>query len=97
MFGVSNGLLGAAGAGELDFDELAAKTEAGIAGRGAGGGRIGVSGRPRPSRSAFFKALISWRRATFSDFVLPSSVRMASMRRSRSAMSPSRVVMYSIL
>lgn len=66
--------------------------EAGTGGSSAGGGR---SGRARPSRRHFLRAEISWRRAIFSDLEEPSSERMASIRRSRSAMSPSRVVMYS--
>ena len=90
-FGVSKGLFG--GEGELlDAPDVNA---AGTAGRGAGGGRTGVSMRPLPSSNAFLSAEISWRSARFSDLVLPSSLRMASIRRSRSAMSPSRVVMYS--
>jgi hypothetical protein len=68
---------------------------AGTAGRGAGGGRMGESSA-RPERSAFLSASTSWRRARFSSLVLPSSERMASSSRSRSAMSPSSVVMYSV-
>lgn len=64
VLGASKGLFGVF-AGELVLD-----------GKGAGGGRIGVSGRPRPSSRAFFRAAISWRRAEFSDFVPRSSVRM---------------------
>lgn len=66
--------------------------DAGTGGSSAGGGR---SGSARPSRRYFLRAAISWRRAMFSDLEEPSSERMASIRRSRSAMSPSRVVMYS--
>jgi len=68
------------------------------AGRGAGGGRLsmGASSTPRPSRRVFLRVAISWRRARFSDWVEPSSERMASRRRSRSAMSPSRVDIYSV-
>lgn len=58
----------------------------------AGGGR---SGAWRDSRRQRLRAEISWRRAVFSEWELPSSERIASIRRSRSAMSPSRVVMYS--
>ena len=66
--------------------------DTGTGGSSAGGGR---SGRARPSRRHFLSAVISWRRAMFSDLDEPSSDRMASIRRSRSAMSPSSVVMYS--
>ena len=62
--------------------------------RGAGGGRTGLA---RPSSMARLSASTSCRSATFSSFVEPSSSRMALMRRSRSAMSPSSVVIYSIL
>lgn len=58
----------------------------------AGGGR---SGEWRESRRQRLRADISWRRAVFSERELPSSERIASIRRSRSAMSPSSVVMYS--
>ena len=52
MLGVSRGLLGVAGfVLGLDVDAVAETV-----GRGAGGGRTGVVGRPRPSRRAFFKA-----------------------------------------
>lgn len=61
-------------------------------GSSAGGGR---SGGWRESRRQRLRAEISWRRAVFSERELPSSERIASIRRSRSAMSPSRVVMYS--
>ena len=66
-------------------------------GRGAGGGRLreGRSAVP-PSSKTFLRAAISWRRARFSDWVEPSSERIASRRRSRSAISPSRVEMYSM-
>ena len=67
-------------------------------GRGAGGGRLreGRSVVP-PSSKTFLRAAISWRKARFSDCVEPSSERIASSRRSRSAISPSRVEMYSIV
>lgn len=69
------------------------KLESGESGdRGAGGGSIGLA---RPSRMAFFSAATSCRKALFSDWVLPSSDRIASISRSRSAMSPSSVAMYS--
>lgn len=67
--------------------------EAGDGRSSAGGGR---SGSPRPSSRHFLRAEISCRRAMFSDLEEPSSERIASMRRSRSAISPSRVVMYSL-
>jgi hypothetical protein len=65
-------------------------------GMGPGGGRIGELERPAPPRRAFLSALISCCSAAFSDFVEPSSERIASMRRSRSATSPSSVVIYSV-
>ena len=69
------------------------KLESGESGdRGAGGGSIGLA---RPSRMAFFNAATSCRKALFSDWVLPSSDRIASISRSRSAMSPSNVAIYS--
>ena len=88
---------------DVDVDELAlfdAEVEAvgtsvdkGETGEsGAGGGSIGEA---RPSRMAFLSAATSCRRAWFSDLVVPSSLRIASMRRSRSAMSHSSVEMYS--
>ena len=44
----------------------AAKVSAALcSGRGAGGGRLIEP--PWPSRRAFFRAAISWRRARFSD------------------------------
>jgi hypothetical protein len=67
-----------------------------VAGMGPGGGSAGESARPTPARRAFLSALISCLNAAFSDWLEPSSVRMASMRRSRSEMSPSSVVMYSV-
>lgn len=67
----------------------------GGAGMGPGGGSAGESVRPAEARRAFLRALISCLNAAFSDWLEPSSVRMASMRRSRSAISPSSVVMYS--
>lgn len=70
-----------------------AKLESGDKGEsGAGGGSIGLA---RPASMAFFSAATSERSAEFSDLVLPSSARIASIRRSRSAMSPSSVWMYS--
>ena len=59
---------------------------------GAGGGSMGLA---RPSRIAFLRAATSCRRALFSDLVVPNSFRMALMSRSRSAISPSSVWMYS--
>lgn len=50
----------------------------------------------RPARRVRLRAVISCLSARFSDCVDPSSERMASRRRSRSAMSPSRVDMYSV-
>jgi hypothetical protein len=69
------------------------------AGMGPGGGSTGDSARPRPAeaRRAFLRALISCLNAAFSDWLEPSSVRIASIRRSRSAISPSSVVMYSAI
>jgi hypothetical protein len=61
-----------------------------------GGGRTGELERPAPPRRAFLSTLISCCSAAFSDFVEPSSTRIASMRRSRSATSLSRVVIYSV-
>ena len=95
VFGAMSGLRDRAGGGE--GEEVDARVAAETAGNGAGGGRTGVSARPRPSRSAFFNASISWRRATFSFFMLPNSERIASMSLSRSAISPSSVEMYSII
>lgn len=86
---------GAAGFDEGEEGE-AARTAAGISGRGAGGGRTGVVARPLPPRRAFLRVAISCLSVTFSDFVPMSSVRIQSMRRSRSAISPSRVEMYSV-
>lgn len=65
-------------------------------GIGLGGGRTGELARPAPPRRAFLRALISCCSAAFSDFVEPSSTRIASIRRSRSATSPSSVVIYSV-
>lgn len=62
-------------------------------GSSAGGGRSGSW--PRDSRRQRLRAVISCRSAMFSEREEPSSLRMASMRWSRSAISPSRVVMYS--
>ena len=95
VLGVTKGLLGVGGAADFGEAGEVARTAAGISGRGAGGGRMGVVGKPRPSRRDFLRESISLRRATFSDFVPMSSVRIQSMRRSRSAISPSRVEMYS--
>jgi len=80
-------------------DEVDAELRAGVGaviGMGLGGGRTGELERPAPPRRAFLSALISCCIAEFSDFVEPSSARIASMRRSRSATSPSRVVIYSL-
>lgn len=80
-------------------DEVDGELRAGLdaeIGMGLGGGRIGELERPAPPRRAFLSALISCCNAAFSDFVEPSSVRIASMRRSRSATSLSRVVIYSV-
>jgi hypothetical protein len=65
-------------------------------GKGLGGGRTGELECPAEPRRAFLSALISCCSATFSDFVEPSSVRMASMSRSRSATSPSSAPIYSV-
>lgn len=65
-------------------------------GMGLGGGRTGELERPAPPRRVFLSALISCCSAVFSDFVEPSSTRIASMRRSRSATSLSSVVIYSV-
>lgn len=86
VFGATNGEDGVA------VFRAATEAAAETAGRGAGGGSIGL---PWPSNSALLSASISCRSAPFSDLVDPSSPRMASMRRSRSAMSVSRVVIYS--
>lgn len=75
-------------------DELVVARVAG-AGMGPGGGSAGDSARPAQARRDFLSPLISCLKAAFSDWLEPSSVRMASIRRSRSAMSPSSVVMYS--
>jgi hypothetical protein len=64
-------------------------------GIGPGGGRAGDSARPAEARRAFLSAPISCLNAAFSDWLEPSSVRIASISRSRSAMSPSSVVIYS--
>lgn len=80
-------------------DEIDALLRAGVGaeiGMGFGGGRAGELERPAPPRRAFLSALISCCSAAFSDFVEPSSARIASMRRSRSATSPSSVVIYSV-
>lgn len=79
--------------------EVDAELRAGVGaeiGIGLGGGRAGELARPAPPRRAFLSALISCCSAAFSDFVEPSSTRIASIRRSRSATSPSSVVMYSV-
>jgi hypothetical protein len=87
VFGVSRG----------DADAELRDVEAGgVIGSGLGGGRAGDSARPAGERRAFLSALISCCRAAFSDLVEPSSLRIASMSRSRSATSPSRVLMYSV-
>jgi len=82
------------GVGEGEEEELVDEPMAGI---GATGKKWGVPpAPPRPERRATLRASISWRRATFSDLEDPNSERIASRMRSRSAMSPSRVVIYSI-
>jgi hypothetical protein len=87
IFGVSNdGVdveLRSAGTGEI--------------GRGVGGGRTGELECPTEPRRAFLSVLISCCSAAFSDLVEPSSVRMASMSRSRSATSPSSALIYSVV
>jgi hypothetical protein len=50
------------------------------AGMGPGGGSAGDSVRPAEVRRAFLRALISCLNAAFSDWLEPSSVRIASMR-----------------
>jgi hypothetical protein len=75
-------------------EAVGARLESGDTGEsGAGGGNIGDA---RPSSMAFFSAATSCLSALFSFLVVPSSLRMASMSRSRSAMSPSSVTMYSV-
>ena len=66
-------------------------------GRGAGGGRLseGRSAVPLPSSKIFLSAVISCLKAKFSDWVDPSSDRIASKSLSRSAISPSSVEIYS--
>ena len=87
VFAVSNG----------DVDaELRDAAAGGVIDSGLGGGRAGESASPAGERRALLSALISCCKAAFSDLVEPSSVRIASMSRSRSATSPSRVVMYSV-
>ena len=87
VFGVSKGDVEA---------ELRDAEAGGVRESGLGGGRTGESACPASERRAFLSAFISCCSAAFSDRVEPSSVRMASMSRSRSATSHSRVVMYSI-
>ena len=93
--GVARGLVGRSfwvlGLASVRVLRLVFVTE-GVAVRGAGGGRTGLA---RPSSMARLSASTSCLSATFSSFVEPSSSRMASIRRSRSAMSPSSVVIYS--
>lgn len=85
-----------------ELDVLAEVLEAAMVGTGRDAGERessvggGKSERPRPSRRHFLRAAISSRKAMFSDLEDPSSVRTASIIRSRSAISPSRVVIYSI-
>jgi hypothetical protein len=84
----------AAGSSDSFGDEVAEDTLDGEGDEsGAGGGRTGAG--PRLSRSVRLRVAISWRRARFSDWVEPSSERMAERRRSRSAMLSSRVEIYS--
>jgi len=64
-------------------DDVDAVLRAGVGaeiGMGLGGGRAGEPGRPAPPRRAFLSALISCCSAAFSDFVEPSSTRIASIR-----------------
>jgi hypothetical protein len=80
-----------------DEVDAALRAEVGaVIGMGPGGGRTGELGRPAPPRRAFLSVLISCCSAAFSDFVEPSSTRIASIRRSRSATSLSSVVIYSV-
>lgn len=87
----------------MDSDEVVTELVAEVTiggsptGRGAGGGRLseGRSAVPLPSSKIFFNAVISCLKARFSDWDDPSSDRMASKSLSRSAISPSRVVIYS--
>ena len=88
--GASRGDEGAGDGAELRAATVAA---AETAGRGAGGGSTGAG---LACKRDFLRVSISCLRAWFSDLVEPSSVRIASMRRSRSATSASRVVMYSV-
>ena len=81
------------GAGEGAEFLAATVTAAETAGRGAGGGSTGAG---FACKSDFLRISISCFKALFSDLVEPSSLRMASIRRSRSATSASRVVMYSV-
>jgi hypothetical protein len=60
-----------------------------------GGGSSSFSIEVRPSRSAFLRVSTSLLSSTFSFLDAPSSARMTSIRRSRSAMWDSRVEMYS--
>ena len=94
MLAVRSGELGTTAAAALVFVEAAKVSAALCCGRGAGGGRLIEA--PWPSTRSFFKAVISWRRARFSDSCEPSTVRKWSSNRSRSAISPSSVVMYSV-
>ena len=80
-----------------DVDAELRSEEAGAEiGRGLGGGRTGEPECPAEPRRALLSALISCCSAAFSDFVEPSSVRMASMTRSRSATSLSSAPIYSV-
>ncbi|KAJ7737674.1 hypothetical protein B0H16DRAFT_1694983 [Mycena metata] len=65
---------------------------AGEVGRAAGGGNTGAG--PLPSSSVLLRAAISCRSARFSDYVDPSSERMAESRRSRSTTLSSRKAVY---
>jgi hypothetical protein len=87
IFGVSND--------DVDVELRSAGAGAEI-GRGLGGGRTGEL-FPTDPRRAFLSVLISCCSAAFSDLVEPSSVRMASMSRSRSATSPSSALIYSVV
>lgn len=87
--GASKGEGGAGDGAELRAATVAA---AETTGRGAGGGSTGAG---LACKSDFLRISISCFKAWFSDLVEPSSLRIASIRRSRSATSASRVVMYS--
>lgn len=63
-----------------DEDEDCCKDANDVSGdRGLSGAGGGSMGEARPSIMAFFSEATSWRSALFSDLVLPSSARIASM------------------